>query len=339
MGYTKPKKFLGFKIRSKPIYAGDAKPLKPSKPVPEPKLRTQPVPKAAAAPAPSPRQQAMRPAPRKIKYFLRIATNKKGLDDALREINLKSEPYAFVKRMAMFAVLLAVALGIITTYVFTLLNLSFAVSLVLGLVCILAFYNILFNKFISYPIARSNQIGKAIERDILFATRDLVISMRSGMPLFNAMTAVSTGYGAASQEFVKIVSLIQLGSPIEQAIEEVTEKSHSKTFKRIMQQASLSIRVGADVTGSLQSVVDDIMQERVIELRRYGQKLNALAMFYMLFGVIFPSMGVAIAVIMSTFISLFTVDATTLIFVIVGIVGLQAVFLNLIKNSRPIFST
>ena len=33
-------------------------------------------------------------------------------------------------------------------------------------------------------------------------------------------------------------------------------------------------------------------------------------MFYMLFGVIFPSMGIAVAAILTTFISIFTVDET-----------------------------
>ncbi len=277
---------------------------------------------------------------KKSKYILKYITNKKGLDEALRDIGLKSTPYDFIKRMIIYAIILSVLLSCIVFYIFTLFpQINIILSVILSAVCAVAFYNAFFGRFASYPLARARQIGKQIEKDILFATRDLVISMRSGMPLFNAMTAVSNGYGAASAEFAKIVSLIQLGSPIEQAIDEVSDRSKSRTFKRIMLQASVSIRVGADVTGSLQSVVDDIMQERVIELRRYGQKLNALAMFYMLFGIIFPSMGVAIAVIMSTFISLFTVDSTTLIFVMVGIVGLQVIFLLLIKNSRPLFST
>ena len=45
--------------------------------------------------------------------------------------------------------------------------------------------------------------GRNVERDILFAARDIVIGMRSGMPLYNAIAAVSTGYGDASREFGK----------------------------------------------------------------------------------------------------------------------------------------
>jgi hypothetical protein len=85
-------------------------------------------------------------------------------------------------------------------------------------------------------------------------------------------------------------------------------------------------------------VVDEVMQERIIELRRYGQRLNALAMFYMLFGVIFPSMGIAVAAILTTFISIFTVDETTLLFAVVLIFFLQVIFLNMMRSSRPTFA-
>ena len=152
------------------------------------------------------------------------------------------------------------------------------------------------------------------------------------------MTAVSTGYGAASKEFKKIVDMVQLGVPISQAMEEVSEKSQSKTFKRILLQASVSIRAGADITGSLQAVVDEVTQERVIDLRRYGQRLNALAMFYMLFGVIFPSMGIAVAVILTLFIHLITITPPMLDAALVAVAFLQIVFLNIMRTSRPTFA-
>jgi pilus assembly protein TadC len=153
------------------------------------------------------------------------------------------------------------------------------------------------------------------------------------------MATVSSGYGSASKEFKSVIDRVQLGMPMEQAMDEVTAKSKSPTFRRLMLQSSTSIKVGADVINAIQEVVNDVSQERVIELRRYGQKLNAIAMFYMLFGVIFPSMGLAVASIMSTFISFFPIDGTTLIMAAVGIVGLQFVFLKMVTSSRPSFST
>jgi hypothetical protein len=61
-------------------------------------------------------------------------------------------------------------------------------------------------------------------------------------------------------------------------------------------------------------------------------------MFYMLFGVIFPSMGIAVAAILTTFINLFSITNTTLLMAIVGILFLQIVFLNIMRGSRPVFA-
>ena len=329
VGFTKSKKFLFIKIKSKPIYQ---KPIKNNEAPKEQKLKKE------EQPVQHKKTNSTTNKDHKSKYITRIMISKKGLESALRDSGVKSNTYDFIKKMIMFSIIISVVVSILVGAILYKLSLSIPAVIIISLVSLIAVYNMLFNNFINYPITRGRKLGKEIDKDILFATRDMVISMRSGMPLFNAMTSISTGYGWASNEFSKIISLVQLGMPVEQAIDEVSEKSYSKTFKRIMLQASISIKVGADITTSLQGVIDDIMQERVIELRRYGQRLNALAMFYMIFGVIFPSMGIAVAAIMTTFISLVTIDTTTLILVLIFIIGIQIVFLNLIKSSRPSFS-
>ncbi len=426
-GFTKPKRFLFFKVRSKPIYGpapgqqvqgaqGTAQPkpvvqLKPTvqpkpvaqpgpfvqqkqpqaaqpaqapqpgpvaragqavqrkpwfaprpKPMAQPRPIVQPSPAVQSSPAvqqqrrgvmrffslkpkvarpeqagPQVRGPGARPTQLQI-YLVSTAARHKDLEAALRAQNIKESPYEFVRKMFVYAVAITVVVTIGVGTVMLEFGVPPAASLLLALVLGLACYMAFFNKFIRYPLDRSVVLGNEIEKDILFAARDMVISMRSGMPLFNAITAVSTGYGAASLEFAKVVELVQLGTPIEQAIDQVSERSKSKTFKRLALQTTVSLKAGADIVGSLQGVVDDVMQERIIELRRYGQRLNALAMFYMLFGVIFPSMGIAVLAILTTFVNIFTVDENTLIFALVGIFFLQVVFLNVMRSSRPTFA-
>jgi flagellar protein FlaJ len=267
-------------------------------------------------------------------YINSTLKTRRNLEGSLRAVGIRKSPYEFVKAMIIYAAAVALA---ITLVLLVLLN-HFGVPLILAPVLGLAVYIATFNRFLLFPSQRSRVIGKLVERDILFAARDIVIGMRSGMPLFNAITAVSTGFGETSKEFGKIVELVQLGMPIEDAMEEISEKSESKTFKRLMLQASVSMKAGVDVTSALQDVVDEVTQERIIDLRKYGQKLNALAMFYMLFGVIFPSMGIAVATIMSTFINIFPVTYVVLILALVFIAFIQLVLLNIMRTSRPIFS-
>ncbi len=267
-------------------------------------------------------------------YLEGVAAKHKNIESAMRELGMNVSLFSFVKRMFVYSVVVALIVTVALGALFLKIGLNPIFALVLGF----AFWQMFFQKFINYPLDRTKSLGNKVERDILFAARDLVVSMRSGLPLYNAMTVVSVGYGAASREFAKIISLVQLGMPMEQAIEEVSNESKSKTFKRIMLQASVSITSGADIISSLQGVLDEVVQERTIELRRYGQRLNALAMFYMLFGIILPSMGIAVAAILTSFIALFSVTTTTLIMGVVFIIGIQVIFLNIIINSRPAFA-
>jgi hypothetical protein len=49
-------------------------------------------------------------------------------------------------------------------------------------------------------------------------------------------------------------------------------------------------------------------------------------------------MGIAVAAILTTFINIFTINATTLMLVLVAIAFLQIIFLNLVRSSRPTFA-
>lgn len=324
VGFTKPRKFLFFTIKAKPIY----------KELDETKGGSRDAGSATEAKA-QPKESG---GGSKGGGQKKQSTAMKNLGPALVELGMKVTPAQYVKSCTTKAEVAAVAVTVASLIAVILLGLDIT-FLVLAPVIGIIVYMMAYNMLLAYPVNKTKSIGTEIEKDVLFAARDMIVSMRSGVPLFNAMATVSLGYGAASREFEKIIDRVQLGMPMDQAIDEVSGKSGSPTFKKLMLQASTSIRVGSDVITSLQEVINDVSQERVIELRRYGQRLNAIAMFYMLFGVIFPSMGIAVAAIMSTFISIFTLDDNTLILAIFGLAFLQFVFLKMVASSRPSFAS
>lgn len=283
-------------------------------------------------------KQAMKP--KKTSTFKqkadRMLDSHKGLRQALLEQGIDN-PYNFIVRMRTASTLLAIFIAAAVFIAFDYMHMQIAVTVLLALMLGVLSFFMSFNMFLEYPRYKTNQAAKNVEKNILFAARDILISLRSGMPLFNAISSVSTGYGDTSREFSRIVEHVELGMSLGDAIDKVISESRSQSFKKLMIQATTTIKAGADITAALQSVIDQLSQERIIELRRYGQRLNALAMFYMLFGVILPSMGIAVATILTTFLPLFTVNMTILELVIVGVVMIQIVFLQLIRQ-RPLFS-
>jgi flagellar protein FlaJ len=271
-------------------------------------------------------------------YIERVEAKHKGLEAALREQGIRENVHDFIQRMLTAAIMIAVVLAVSVFFLLLNVGLPLINGIIFAIVIGISAYYIAFGEFLNYPSMRAKTASKNIERDILSAARDMIISLRSGMPLFNAIVAISTGYADASKEFAKVVERVQLGLPLEDAIDQTVSETKSASFKRMMLQASTSIKAGADVIDALESVISQLTEERVIESRRYGQKLNAIAMFYMLFGIILPSMGIAVLVILTTFIAIFTVTPTVLAFALVGIVFLQLVFMELIIGSRPTFT-
>ncbi len=318
VGFTKAKKILFFTIKPKPIYEK----------IDVVAEGTGAVLKAGA------KANAVQEGAVNIRVSPKLRSQ---LAPALVEVGIRMTPEQYIKvcsDKSLLIGLFAFFAGAAIIYYVQLTSL-----LILAPMIGLTAYMMSYNALVRQPINKVSQDRKDVENDILFAARDMIVSMRSGLPLFNAMATVSVGYGAASREFERIIDRVQLGMPMEEAIEEVSSKSQSTTFKRIMLQAGTSIKVGSDVVTAIQEVINDVSQERVIELRRYGQRLNAIAMFYMLFGVIFPSMGLAVASIMSTFISIFPVNNNTLVFAVFALAALQFMFLKMVSASRPAFAT
>ncbi len=316
IGFTKARKILFFTIKPKPIYA---------------RVET------AAGGQGGLSKPLTRMSQRSAQLGKISPKLRNSLAPALVELGIKLTPEEYLEACKKKAAFIAVFAFVLSALLIYMLNLS--QLLILSPLIGITGYMMGYSALSTQPMNRVKEDGKMVENDILFAARDMIVSMRSGLPLFNAIATVSVGYGSASKEFERIIDRVQLGMPMEEAIEEVSAKSESPTFKRLMLQASTSIKVGSDVVSAIQDVINDVSQERIIELRRYGQRLNAIAMFYMLFGVIFPSMGLAVASIMSTFINIFPVNDNTLILAVMGLAILQFVFLKMILASRPAFST
>ncbi|MFH0927347.1 MAG: type II secretion system F family protein [Candidatus Micrarchaeota archaeon] len=153
------------------------------------------------------------------------------------------------------------------------------------------------------------------------------------------MLGVSKEYGEVSKEFNKIVEKVTLGVPVSVALHEVAENSPSLYFKRVLLQIANSITSGSDVGDSLEAVLDQVAKEQIIQLKAYGQKLNPLVMFYMLFGVIIPSLGVAFMIIVFSVIGagFESMGVTVLAAILAGVIVMQYLFLTVAENSRPNF--
>ncbi|MGC9132314.1 MAG: type II secretion system F family protein [Candidatus Micrarchaeia archaeon] len=266
-----------------------------------------------------------------VEYF---ASKRKDLPELLKAAEIRESPYEFTQRVLITSLLITILICGSLIILFLAIGVNPIIFVLIAPILFIFFVNYL----MLYPLQKIRISGKEVEKDVLFAVRDMIIALRGGVPLYNAIVSVSRGYGAASQEFSKIINLVNLGVPLDQAIDQVVTTSKSPSFRRVMLQASTTLKAGADITAAMELTLEQITNERVIELRRYGQKLNAVAMFYMIVGVIFPSMLITVAIVLSTFINIITFTPQLLMIAFIFILLLQLVFLNIIKNMRPSYA-
>ncbi len=253
--------------------------------------------------------------------------------------NMNIAPQEFVKKCLIMSFSSTIIIELILLWAFVTQKVDILTTIGVILITLPILFLFSFNSSIYEPRVRIIKRGKEIDKEIVFAGRHLLIELRSGVTLFDAMLGISNEYGEVSREFSKIVEKITLGVPTSVALHEVAEKSPSTYFKRIVLQIANSIASGSDVADSLEAVLEQVAKEQMIQLKAYGQKLNPLVMFYMLFGIVIPSLGVAFMIIVFSVVGVgFESMGLTFMAGMLGvIILLQYLFLSVAQSSRPNF--
>ncbi len=224
---------------------------------------------------------------------------------------------------ALFVVTLAARIEIIRALITT-----FAVGFAVGAI---AYIYVLF-----YPRLFVSRKVKNIERNLPAALHHLLIEVRSGVPLYNALVSIARGnYGLLSEIIDNTVKEIDTGRSQVSSLERVARQNPSIYLRRVVWQIVNSIKSGADIGDTIKQIVENLTLDQNIEIKKYGSQLNPLALMYMIFAVIFPTLGITFLLILSSFIGI-GIDVR---FILAGILGFLIIFqimlIGLIKSKRP----
>ncbi|VVC04697.1 Type II secretion system (T2SS), protein F [Candidatus Burarchaeum australiense] len=269
-------------------------------------------------------------------YFLAlgamISTTTPFLKVQLLQADIKLSPrewasLAFLVAVSNAAVMAALLLiiGSLAGTDFTTFALS--VALLMG---VASFITVL-----SYPKIVTTKRLRALDNNIIPALRQMLIELKSGVSLFEAMKSLHSGYGEVSAEFREITDHIEGGTSEIKAINEASARNPSFKFRRVLWQISNAISAGSDVTVALQDMVTELTKEKQDEIRRYGQELNPWTMIYMMAAVIVPSLGMSMLSILLSFLD---IPVPKLIYpaVIAYLVVFQLFFINFVRSRRPV---
>ncbi|MCD6575958.1 MAG: type II secretion system F family protein [Nanoarchaeota archaeon] len=177
---------------------------------------------------------------------------------------------------------------------------------------------------------------KLLEKDLLFALRYIYVKIKSGIPLYDAMVGVAYGdFGEVSKEFKKTIKEISAGIDEVTALENMALRNPSLYFRRIIWQITNNLRAGAEIADILEGITSTLTKEHKILIRKYGAELNPIILMYMMFTIVFPSLGITVIVVMSAFSEL---EAPLYIFYLIPffVFILQIFFISIIRNKRPL---
>jgi len=208
----------------------------------------------------------------------------------------------------------------------------FAYSILLSFV----FSGFVFIYFILYPKLIVSRKVRDVEKNLPFVLRHLLIELRGGVSLYDALVSISSqDYGILSKEFKEVVKKISSGYSEIQALEELTLKIPSQKFRKTMWQIVNSLRSGVDISDVLKDIVNNMISEQRAEIKEYGSSLNPIALSYMMFCIIFPTMGLVVILILTSFMGIANFPKELLYLIALLIAFVQFNFIGIIKTKRP----
>jgi len=257
--------------------------------------------------------------------FKMLARNIPELKLKLARARMNEEPEHYVKKTFSTAMVLTFGLLIIVFAFFK----KPVILLFAPPIFLFSFFY-----FIRLVDVKIEKMKRHINQELVFAGRFLIIELESGVPLYNSFINLGKNYEVIGPFFNEVVEKINLGTTMEEALNEAITLTPSPELRKLMWQVLNSMRTGADVADSLNAVIDQVVRQQQIAVKEYGRKLNPLAMFYMMMAVIVPSLGTTVMVVLATFMG-FSLPLPFLL-IIAGLVGfVQLMFLAIIKSARP----
>ncbi|MBI2653908.1 type II secretion system F family protein [Candidatus Woesearchaeota archaeon] len=266
----------------------------------------------------------------KIGFVDRIASLSPNLKTGLRIAHLPYTPVEFVNKN----------LKINALYAFLFTSLFFFVlqKAKLPLPLLAPIFVVIFILLFEYSFltvkAKIRKREREINKEALFIGRYLLVKLYSGRPLLNALIETSESRGIAAKYIKEIVDDINTGNTIEKALNNAMVYSPSDKLRKILFHVNNALQLGIDVTKPLESVLDEITKEEEIEIKKYGKKLSTLVIFYMLGAVILPSLGIAMLIVISSFINL-PIDLKALLLFVFFFGIIEFIFITMFKSIRP----
>ena len=152
-----------------------------------------------------------------------------------------------------------------------------------------------------YPKIKEQKNYSDINQELPYALRHMGIELKSGKGLHDSMVTIkNANYGSLSREFNRVLEEVKFGKSTEDSLLEMSHRVKSDGLTRTIHQIISTLRVGGNLSGSLDVIAQDISFDMQIKLKEYSQKLNSFILIYTFIAILTPTISLIMLMAGST---------------------------------------
>lgn len=152
-----------------------------------------------------------------------------------------------------------------------------------------------------YPKIKEQKSYSDINQELPYALRHMGIELKSGKGLHDSMVTIkNANYGSLSHEFNRALEEVKFGKSTEDSLLEMSHRVKSDGLTRAIHQIISTLRVGGNLSGSLDVIAQDISFDMQIKLKEYSQKLNSFILIYTFIAILTPTISLIMLMAGST---------------------------------------
>ena len=246
----------------------------------------------------------------------------------------------FVKNSLKLALMMTVMVNVLIFFILSSIardTKNYSILFLVFLTVPLSSY-ILFRFFLKTPEIKVIRSRKNVDAEITSAIRFLVLDLKANASIFDALQNLAKNFEEIGIYMNDAVTKTKLGSSLEDSLNEAVELVPSENFRVLLWQLINYLQTGADITKSLETIVDEIVEKQRIDFKKYGKKLNVLSLFYMIVAIILPTIGFTIITAALIFIG-FEINIGLILGFWVLFSLMQLMFLVMSGGNRPVAET
>jgi len=258
------------------------------------------------------------------------------LEIDLERIDVEVSPEGYAGACLLSAVLWGLIFGLPLLTVLTVLGADASQTIMMSVGAGFAIFALLFIVLLLYPGILSGKKAELINRDLVYALKDMLLEVSAGASLYDALAIIAeSDYGEISKEFDKAVKAVNAGSALDTVLEELALVTPSAYLRSALWQMLNTLKAGTNIEGTLGELVKELTAAQRTKIRNYAQELNVMSLLYLLFSVIIPTIATTMIIIVGP---LMGFGGGPGVFYIVLPVSffLQLALLELIKSRRPV---